>query len=450
MRRGVFSLTLILLALVIWVVSPAPGAAQGKQVNIITVKGIIDPFVARYVRQAIAASEAAGVECLIIELDTPGGTDAAMRDIVQSIMNSQVPVVVYVAPQGARAASAGLFITMAAHVAVMAPGTNIGAAHPVGITAPLTGTLETKVTQDAVAYIRALAQERARNVEWVEEAVRNSVSITAAEALEKKVVDLLAPNTDELLKLLDGRKVVVAGREVTLETASVSTRKLKMSWADEALHALVNPDIAYILLSLGILGLIAEFYHPGAMLPGITGLICLILAFVAFGSLPVNWGGIALIVLAIVLFILDIKVAGFALSVGGGVAFIIGSLMLFSPWPSVSPVMPRVGVSPWLIGLMTAAFVGFFLFVVSAVWRAQRARVRSGIDTVIGATGRATSDLNPVGTVLVKSEDWTAEAVEPPIHKGEKIVVVGREGIRLKVKKAHESLNSSLNAEGLQ
>lgn len=436
MRRGVVSLTLILLALVVWVVSPAPGAAQGNRVNIITVKGIIDPFVARYVRQAVAASEADNAECLIIELDTPGGTDAAMRDIVQSIMNSRVPVVVYVAPQGARAASAGLFITMAAHVAAMAPGTNIGAAHPVGITAPLTGTLETKVTQDAVAYIRALAQERERNVEWVEEAVRNSVSITAAEALEKKVIDMVVPSTEELLRQLDGRTVVVAGEEITLKTASASTSRLKMSWADEALHALVNPDIAYILLSLGVLGLIAEFYHPGAMLPGITGVICLILAFVAFGSLPVNWGGIALIVLAIVLFILDIKVAGFALSIGGGVAFIIGSLMLFSPLSPTSPVMPRVMVSPWLIGMMTAMFVGFFLFVVSAVWRAQRARVLSGIDTVIGATGWATSDLDPVGTVLVKSEDWTAEAVEAPIRKGERIVVVGREGIRLKVKKA--------------
>ncbi|RLC82403.1 MAG: nodulation protein NfeD, partial [Chloroflexi bacterium] len=312
----------------------------------------------------------------------------------------------------------------------------IGAAHPVGITAPLTGTVETKVTSDAAAYIRAIAQERKRNAEWAEEAVRNSVSITAAEALESRVIDVLAANLSELLKLLDGRKVQIEGREITLETSAAVAKRLRMSWTDEILHSLVNPDIAYILLSLGMLALIAEFYHPGAMLPGITGVICLILAFVALGSLPVNWGGIALIILAIVLFILDIKVAGFALSVGGAVAFIIGSLMLFSPWPSVSPAMPKVGVSPWLIGLMTASFLGFFLFVVSAVWRAQRAKALSGVDTVIGATGRATSDLDPIGTVLVRSEDWTAEAIEPPIRKGEKIVVVGREGIKLKVKKA--------------
>ena len=419
--------------------TPLPGAAQGGQVNVITVEGVIDPFVARFVRQAVALSEAEGAECLVIELDTPGGTMEAMRDIVQSIMNSRVPVVVYVSPQGARAASAGLFITMAAHVAAMAPGTNIGAAHPVGLTGPITSTMGVKLTQDAAAYIRAIAEERGRNAGWAEKAVRESVSVTASEALDIGVVDLIAPDLDELLKLLDGREVKVRGESKALRTASVPIRRLRMGLADEILHNLVNPDIAYILLLLGILGLILELYHPGTMLPGVTGLICLILAFVALGNLPVNWGGVALIVLAIILFALDIKVAGFALSIGGGIAFILGSLLLFSPWPSISPVsptMPRAQVSPWLIALMTALFGGFFLFVVSAVWRAQRAKALLGLDTIVGATGYAASDLDPIGTVLVQSEDWTAEAVEPPIRKGEKIVVVGREGIRLKVKRA--------------
>ncbi len=428
----------LILGLLLALLSLIPIEAAGQEVYVAKVNGIIDPFVARYIRQVIEAASEGGAICLVIELDTPGGTDTAMREIVQNIMNSPVPVVVYVSPQGARAASAGLFIAMAAHITAMAPGTNIGAAHPVGIMEPITGTLETKITQDAAAYIRAIAQERGRNAEWAEQAVRESSSITAQEALEKKVIDLIASDLQELLRLIDGKKVKVGGKEVTLATAGAPLRRLTMSWTDNLLHSLVNPDVAYILLSLGIMGIIAEFYNPGTFIPGMTGVICLILAFVALGSLPVNWGGIALIILAIILFLLDIKVTGFALSVGGAISFVLGSLMLFSPWPTVSPAMPSVRVSWWLVAIMTAAFLGFFLFAASAVWRAQRSKALTGLDVVIGAKGWATSDLNPLGTVLVKSEEWTAEAVEPPIMKGEAIEVVGREGMRLKVKKVHK------------
>ncbi|MCS7285709.1 MAG: nodulation protein NfeD [Anaerolineae bacterium] len=429
---------LLILALILALLSLVPVEAAGQKVYVANVKGIIDPFVARYVRQAVEAATREGANCLIIELDTPGGTDTAMREIVQTIMNSEVPVVVYVSPPGARAASAGLFITMAAHVAAMAPGTNIGAAHPVGLMEPLTGTLETKITQDAAAYIRAIAQERGRNAEWAEQAVRESASLTAQEALEKKVVDLIAADLPELLRLIDGRKVKVKDREVSIATAGAPIERVRMSWTDDLLHSLVNPDVAYILLSLGILALMAEFYNPGTFIPGITGIICLILAFVALGSLPVNWGGIALIILAIILFLVDLKVTGFALSIGGAIAFVLGSLMLFSPWPTVSPAMPSVRVSWWLIALMTTGFLAFFLFALSAVWRAQRRKALTGLDTVIGAKGWATSDLNPMGTVLVKSEEWTAEAMEPPILKGESIEVVKRDGIRLIVRKSQE------------
>ncbi len=429
---------LLILALLLALLSLVAAEAAGQKVYVASVKGIIDPFVARYVRQAVDKASREGATCLVIELDTPGGTDTAMRDIVQTIMNSEVPVVVYVSPRGARAASAGLFIAMAAHVTAMAPGTNIGAAHPVGIGEVLTGTLETKVTQDAAAYIRAIAQERGRNAEWAEQAVLESASLTAQEALEKKVIDLIASDFEELLRLLHGRGVRIQGKEITLATVGIPVERVKMSWTDDLLHSLVNPDVAYILLSLGILALMAEFYNPGTFIPGITGIICLILAFVALGSLPVNWGGIALIILAIILFLLDIKVTGFALSVGGAIAFVLGSLLLFSPWPSVSPAMPAVRVSWWLVALMTASFLAFFLFAATAVWRAQRRKALTGLDAVIGARGWATSDLNPMGTVLVKSEEWTAEAIEPPILKGEPIEVVGREGVRLKVKKTKE------------
>lgn len=428
----------LILVLILALLSLVPVEAAGRKVYVANVKGIIDPFVARYVRQAVETVTKEGASCLIIELDTPGGTDTAMRDIVQTIMNSEVPVVVYVSPSGARAASAGLFITMAAHIAAMAPGTNIGAAHPVGLMEPLTGTLEAKITQDAAAYIRAIAQERGRNAEWAEQAVRESASLTAQEALEKKVIDLTAADLPELLRLIDGRKVKVKDREVSLATAGAPVERLKMSWTDDLLHSIVNPDVAYILLSLGILALMAELYNPGTLIPGITGIICLILAFVALGSLPVNWGGVALIILAIILFILDLKVTGFALSVGGAIAFVLGSLMLFSPWPEVSPAMPYVRVSWWLVALMTAGFLAFFLLALSAVWRAQRRKALTSLDAVIGAKGWATSDLNPLGTVLVKSEEWTAEAMEPPISKGESIEVVGRDGIRLIVRKSRE------------
>ncbi len=426
---------LLILALLLALLGLIRAEAAGQKVYVASVKGIIDPFVARYVRQALETATKEGASCLVIELDTPGGTDTAMRDIVQAIMNSEVPVVVYVSPKGARAASAGLFIAMAAHITAMAPGTNIGAAHPVGIGEPLTGTIETKVTQDAAAYIRAIAQERGRNAEWAEQAVRESSSIPAQEALEKKVVDLIATDLEELLRLIDGKRVKIRDREIALTTAGSPVERLEMSWTDDLLHSLVNPDVAYILLSLGILAIMAEFYNPGTFIPGITGVICLILAFVALGSLPVNWGGIALIILAIILFLLDIKVTGFALSVGGAISFVLGSLLLFSPWPRVSPAMPSVRVSWWLVALMTASFVAFFLFAASAVWRAQRQKALTGLDAVIGAKGWATSDLNPMGTVLVRSEEWTAEAVEPPILKGEAVEVVGREGMRLKVRK---------------
>ncbi len=433
MRIKFLTLTLLLALLAL-----TAAEATGQKVYVANVKGVIDPFVARYVRQAVETATRERANCLVIELDTPGGTDTAMREIVQTIMNSEVPVVVYVSPKGARAASAGLFIAMAAHVTAMAPGTNIGAAHPVGIGEPLTGTLETKITQDVAAYVRAIAQERGRNAEWAEQAVRESSSITAQEALEKGVIDLIATDIEELLHLINGRKVKVRGRELILNTAEASVERVKMSWTDNLLHSLVNPDIAYILLSLGILAIIAEFYNPGTFIPGITGVICLILAFVALGSLPVNWGGVALIILAVILFLLDLKVTGFALSVGGAISFILGSLLLFSPWPTASPAMPSVRVSWWLVALMTASFLAFFLLAASAVWRAHRRKTLTGLDVVIGARGWATSDLNPLGTVLVKSEEWTAEAMEPPIFKGEAIEVVGREGVRLRVRKVRE------------
>jgi len=429
-RLALIGLSLVAAFLLI---SPLASAQPGEHVDLITVEGVIDPFTAQYVERGLDIAQSDGAQCLVIQLDTPGGSDIPMRDIVQRMLNSSVPTVVYVAPAGARAGSAGVFITLAANIAAMAPGTNIGAAHPVDITGAITGTVGEKVTNDAAAYIRAIAEKRGRNAEWAEKAVRESASIIAREAVEYQVVDLVADDLTDLLDKIDGREVITADGPVTLSTRDAPVRTIGMNFAERLLHVIVDPNIAYLLLSIGTLALTAEFYNPGAIFPGVTGAICLILAFVAFGSLPVNWGGVALIVLAVVLFIVDIKVAGFVLSVGGVIAFVLGSLMLFSPFTPSSPTMPRLTVSWPLIILMTVTIASFFLFALSAGIRAQRTKVASGIESMVGSTGTAATDLDPGGTVQVKSEQWSAVAEEGSIKKGEQIRVVGTKGVRLKV-----------------
>lgn len=413
--------------------SHAP-AQERTHVDAIEVRGFIDPFIAQYVNSGIKTAQRNGAQALIIQLDTPGGSDSSMRSVVQSMLNSSLPIVVYVSPRGARAGSAGVFITMAAHLAAMSPGTNIGAAHPIDFTGKdISDTLSEKLTNDAAAYIKSIAESRGRNAAWAEEAVRESASITEREALEIQVIDLIAESLPDLLAKLEGRKVSTTTGEKVLRTEGAWVRELRMSFPGAFLHQIVDPNIAYLLLTIGIWALVAEFYHPGAILPGVTGVISLILAFVAFGSLPVNWGGFALIILAIVLFVLDIWVAGFALSVGGAIAFILGSLMLFSPFTPTPPTVPRLRVNPWLIATMTALLTAFFLFALSAGIRAQRAKVTVGMQAMVGQVGVATSDLSPSGTVLVRSELWSATATNGPIEKGEPIVVVGVEGVKLKV-----------------
>jgi membrane-bound serine protease (ClpP class) len=374
---------------------------------------------------------------VIVELDTPGGLDTSMRQIVQAILNSDVPVAVFVVPSGARAASAGVFITMAAHIAAMAPGTNIGAAHPVDLSqSDVPATLQDKITNDAAAYIRAIAQQRCRNADWAENAVRNSVSLTAQEALDSHVIDLVANDVPALLAVLEGRKVTVNGQLMSLQVVTSPVEAYPMSWPEDLAHGIADPNIAYVLLSLGTLALIAEFLHPGAILPGVTGIVSLIIAFVALGTLPVNWGGIALIGLAFILFIVDVKVSSVALTVAGAVSFVLGSLLLFRPFTPAAPVMPALSVSPWLLVSMTALLFGFFTVAVTAGLRAQRRPVLMGAHVLIGKTGIAVSDLSPQGEVRVQSETWSAVAVDGPLRAGETIEVVGIDGLRLRVRRS--------------
>jgi membrane-bound serine protease (ClpP class) len=426
----------ILISILIRFFTPAFGQSA-PHVDVLTLKGIIAPFTAQYVKRGIDAAESDGAGAVIIQMDTPGGLVGSMDEIVTTILNSRVPVVVYVSPPGARAGSAGVFITMAAHVAAMAPTTNIGAAHPVsGSGKDIEGDMRDKVTNDAVARVRALADARGRNADWAEDAVRKSLSVAAEKALELKVIDVVADDLKDLLAKIDGRKTTTKAGAVVLRVQNARQQPIDMTWSEKFLHTITDPNIAYILFNLGTIALIAEFYHPGAILPGLTGVISLVLAFTAFGVLQPNWAGVALIVLAVILFIADLKVQGFALSVGGAVAFVLGSIMLYKPLPAF-PDLPKFAVSPWLIATMTALWLGFFVFALWAVVRSQRVKLSSGVDMLLGEIGIAKTDLKPGGIVFVRSEEWSAESVSDGIGKGEKVKVVEIvDGLRLRVTKA--------------
>ncbi len=391
--------------------------------------GIIGAVTSRYLVKAIEKAEEDGVTALIIELDTPGGLDPAMRDIVKAELASEVPIVVYVSPSGGRAASAGAFITLAAHVAAMSPGTNIGAAHPVTLGEKVSDEMKEKVTNDAVAYIKSIAEKRARNAEWAEDAVRKSSSITEKEALKLGVTDLVAEDLKELLIKLDGRKVKLPSGERVLETEGVKVESFPMSFREKFLTRISDPNIAYILFILGFYGLLFEITHPGAILPGVFGALCLVLAFFAFQTLPINYAGVALIVLGIAFFILEVFTPTYGpLTVAGIVSMVLGSTMLIEadiPFLKISwgVIIPAVGT--------TAAF---FVFGLAMVIRAMKRKPTTGQKGLIGTVGVARTKVKEEGTVFVHGELWKAISDEP-IRKGEKVTVLDVDGLVLKVEK---------------
>jgi len=403
----------------------------GTEVLVAKVDGVIGPITAKFMIQAIDRAEQQQAECVVFELDTPGGLDDSMRAIIKRIMSAKLPVVVFVAPPGSRAASAGAFITMAAHVAAMSPGTAIGAAHPVTIGQSLqTDTnMEAKVSNDAAAYIRSIAEKRGRNIDWANSAVKESVSLSETEALARKVIDLVAPSTEALMTLLDGRTVKLNETTVTLKTKGAALTRFEMNWRDELLHAIANPNLAYILLMLGLMGLYFELATPGAILPGVVGAISLILAFFAFQTLSVNYAGILLIVLAVVLFIVDIKAATHGvLTVGGLVAMIIGSLMLFNHNPDPAMRVSLQVIIP--VVLITGAFFAL------GVWLSLKAMIRrpvSGVEGLIGQEGDArTAITRDGGTAFVAGAHWNAVA-DQDITTGTRVRVVEVRQMTLKV-----------------
>ena len=369
------------------ILSAGPAAAAEKEpvFDVITINSAITPPIAEYIVQSIDEAAKSGAEGLIIRLDTPGGLDLAMRDIAKGILNAPIPVIVYVAPSGARAASAGVIITIAAHIAAMAPGTNIGAAHPVGlgIGGGMDKTMSTKVENDAVAYVRGIAKQRGRNEDWVEKAVRKSESIAAEQALRLKVIDIVAEDMNQLLAQADGREVsLVGGKKVVLRTKGAILNEKKMGTRQKILSALSDPNIAYILLLIGLAGLYFEFSTPGAILPGVIGGISLIMAFFAMQTLPVNYAGVALILFSIILFIAEIKVISHGiLTIGGIVSLVIGSLMLFqAPDPAL-----RVS---WRVMIPAVAIVSlFFVTVIAIAVKAQLRRPLGGGEGLRGAGG---------------------------------------------------------------
>jgi len=429
-----FFLPLVIPALML--ASKGRALPSEGHVNIVKIDGIINPIVADFISRAIKASGDDGASALIVELDTPGGLDLSMRQIVKDVLNAPVPVIVYVSPSGARAASAGAMITMAGHIAAMAPGTNIGAAHPVNIGGSKGDdeTMMKKVENDAAAYIMGIANKRGRNTEWAEKAVRESASITAEEAKKLKVIDFVAPDLNSLLDAAEETEVTVAGgKKVKLSLKGLERRSIEMDLRHNILNIISDPNIAYLLMMLGFLGLYLELSNPGLILPGVIGGVSLILAFVAFQTLPINYGGVMLVIVGVILLFLEIMIVSYGMLTIGGIALItLGSLMLFET------TAPFLKVSYSIIFPTVAAISAIFIFIITFAVKAQSRDIVTGKEGLIGMKGKVSESMDNAGdkkgTVFVHGELWQAKSDEPLVT-GENIIVVDIHDMVLKVKR---------------
>lgn len=425
----------LLFGLLITLLAALPVLAEpGAEASVrrLVVQSSINPVTANFIAEQIDQANADQDLAILLQLDTPGGLDTSMRMIIQAQLESERPVIVYVAPSGARAASAGALITIAADFAVMAPGTNIGAAHPVaiGVGDQQSKTMEEKVVNDAVAYIRSLAEQRGRNADWAEKAVTESASIPASEALKLKVIDLIADNTTVLLSELDGKKYRRNGQDLIFASKQATVVTVEMNWRQKILDTISNPTVAYMLLMLGMLGIFFEISQPGVILPGVVGTIALLLAFFALQTLPVNYVGVLLILLALVLFVLEIKVMSYGmLTVGGIAAMAIGSLML------IDSSEPYLQISRAVIAASVVTSSGFFLLAAWLVIRTQKRPAVSGMEGMIGEIGQAVTPIHESGKVFVHGEYWQAVADEA-INEGSQIEIVGV-GAHLELKVRH-------------
>ncbi|HLA75868.1 MAG TPA: nodulation protein NfeD [Gammaproteobacteria bacterium] len=416
------------------------------QALLLEVTGVIGPATGEYIKRSLQIAQDRHAALVIVRMDTPGGLDIAMRQIIRDFIASPVPVVSYVAPSGARAASAGTYMLYASHIAAMAPATNLGAATPVQLGGPAApaepedpnGTkpkkaepgdaMSKKMVNDAVAYIRGLAQLRGRNAEWAEQAVREAASLSAEEALEQHVIDLIATDIADLLAKLDGRKVNVLGQERILKTAGLQVQRMEPDWRTRLLAVITDPNVAYLLMLIGIYGLIYEFANPGMVLPGVAGVVCLLLALLAFQVLPINYAGFALMLLGMAFIIAEVFMPSFgALGLGGVIAFAMGSIML------LDTTTPGFGISWALIAVFTLVSAGFLFLVVSMALRAHRRPVVSGREQMIGSQGEALEDFDVTGRVRVHGELWEART-HVPLRRGQRVRVTGLDGLTLIVK----------------
>jgi membrane-bound serine protease (ClpP class) len=441
MKKRLLILIFLLLITFTTGVFAADSTSETKEIWVLQIDGVINPVAASYIHENITRAGKENVECLILQMDTPGGLMTSMRDIIKDILNSSVPVAVYISPRGAQSASAGVFITVSAHFAAMAPGTNIGAAHPVtlGGGSPFGGgkpdsagteAMMEKVTNDAVAQIRSLAHERGRNEKWVEEAVRKSVSITETEAVKMNVVDLVAKDLDEFIEYLDGKQVELPSGEKTLSTHNARIIIQPMGFHRKILDVISNPNIAYLLMILGFYGLFFEIRSPGAIFPGVLGVIFLILAFFAFQVLPINYAGLALIIVAIILFILEVSITSYGLlTIGGLISMILGSMMLFN----VSEAPKELFSVSLSVIIPVVVFTALFIIVAASfVVKAHTRQPVTGAEGIIGEIGIAASDISTEGIVKVHGEIWKAIALQP-ISQGAKIIVKSVERMQLTV-----------------
>ncbi|MBW1682173.1 MAG: nodulation protein NfeD [Deltaproteobacteria bacterium] len=423
-RLALFFLGLILLGT--WASTLDAQEGPVRHALIIELEGPISPASAMFVNRGLEEAAQKDAALVVLRMDTPGGLASSMRTIVKAILNSPVPVAVYVGPEGAGAASAGVMVTVAGHVAAMAPGTNIGAAHPVTAGGKdIEKTMSEKVVNDMASYGRGIAENKGRNGEWVEKAIRESVSITADEAVDLHVVDLIATDLDDLFQKLDGKEVEVAGGTVTLATKGLVKVYYVPGFRDRILKTISDPNVAYILMMIGLAGLYFELSHPGALFPGVIGGISLILAFYSFQTLPVNYAGLLLIALAIIFFIMELKVPSYGiLSVGGVVSLTLGSIMLFED----------VGVSIKVMAPTILLVGGFFVVLAALAFRAYRGKPKGGMEGLIGEVGSVEEAIDPEGLVFVHGEYWRARSREK-LEKGARVVVEDMDGLVLRVRK---------------
>lgn len=436
----------------LWMFSALPSAnATAGHAVLLEIEGPIGPATVDYIERSLKKAQEKRAALVILRIDTPGGLDTAMRDIIQEIIASPLPIIGFVSPGGARAASAGAYILVACHIAVMAPATNIGAATPVQIgglpgqgepaTRPSRGesgnAMHKKIINDAVAYIRGLAQMRGRNADWAESAVREAASVSAEKALALNVIDLMATDIADLLRKIDGRQVNMLGQELQLDTAHLSIERIEPDWRSRLLAIITNPNVAYILMLVGVYGLIYEFANPGMILPGVAGTICLVLALYAFQVLPINYAGLALMLLGIGFMVGEVFVPSFgALGIGGVIAFVIGSVML------LETDIPGYGISVPLIGFFSLLSASLLMFVLAMAIKARQRPVVSGMEELIGAEGIVLDDFETTGRIRIHSESWEAQS-SAPMHAGQKVRVTAINGLHLTIEPVKQPAESA-------